>query len=141
MARLSVALSLARTHRRRLEIKAECHQLEGTIQAGKSMLLRLVGAGKKCWVPADGDALNRDERGCNPLTPGSELFITKMLSGFTREIIPKDIFCSVDICVQVINSNTGTEQEGKTLLAWLVTSITATDQATAFILVRSLMPP
>lgn len=105
------------------------------------MLLRLVGAGKQCWVPADGVALNRDERGCNPLTPGSELFITKMLSGFAREIIPKDIFRSVDICVQVINSSAGTEQGGKTLRSWLVTSITTTGQTTAFVPARSRMPP
>lgn len=85
--------------------------------------------------------LNRDEKGWNPLTPGSELYITKMLSSFVREIILKDIFRSVDICVWVINSSAGMEQGGKTLCASLVTSLAATSQATAFSLERSLMPP
>lgn len=58
--------------------------------------------------------LKRDERGWKPLTPASKLYTTKMLSSFVREIILKDVFCSVDICMWVINSSTGMEWRCKT---------------------------
>lgn len=137
LARLRIILSLARIPRRCQEIKQCCafagRSLRGYVgAAGRSSLLtRFIGTGcQQMKMP-----LNRDERGWNPLTPASELYITKMLSSFVREIILKDVFCSVDICMWVINSTTGVEWGGKTLPSL------PTGQAMAFAPARLLIHP